>query len=191
MNPGLNCRNTTVDRTRTLPIHTPLNLQLVAVMASVRGVHFSADVDWTEEESRSRRGAEARRKKKQARKMAKDQKEERLQAAFEILQDAQYAEDLVTICNHRITRSVVYGVIRQDEDVATADYRRGLRDALRAFRATGATRNALTRDEVEALDILSGLNRFLAKFRDYMPATVISSEEEGSGGQQSRAQQDS
>lgn len=160
-------------------------------MASVRGVHFSADVDWTEEESRSRRGAEARRKKKQARKMAKDQKEERLQAAFEILQDAQYAEDLGTICDHRLTRSVVYGVIRQDENVATADYRPGLRNALRTFRATGATRNALTRDEVEALDILSRLNRFLAKFRDYMPATVISSEEEGSGGQRSRAQQDS
>ena len=164
-----------------------MNRQLVAVMASALGVHFSAGVDWTEEESRSRRGAEARRKTKQARKMANHQKEERLQAAFEILQDAQYAEDLVTICDHRLTRSAVYEVIRQNENVAAADYRAGLRNALRAFRATGATRDALTRDEVEALDYLSGGNRFLTTFRDYMPATVISSEEEGSGGQRSRA----
>ena len=84
----------------------------------------------------------------------------------------------------------MYEVIRQNENVAAADYRAGLRNALRAFRATGATRDALTRDEVEALDYLSGGNKFLTTFRDYMPATVISSQEEGSGGQRSCAQQD-
>jgi hypothetical protein len=160
-----------------------------------KGVHFAADIDWKEEDRRSGRGSEARRKKKKAKEMAKNHKEERLRAAFEILQGAQHEDGLVRICEHRLTRNVVSDIIRQDNDEngAPGDYRDGLRRALGVFRASRTTRDDLNRDEVEALAILSGLNRFLTEFNEYMPASVVSSEEsseeEGSGGQRSRGQQ--
>lgn len=153
-------------------------------------VHFPADIDSEEEDRRSCRGSEARRKRKKAKEMANNQKENSLQAAFEILQNAQYEDDLVNISSHRPTRALLSEVIRQNNDSAAGDYRGPLRQALQSFRASGTTRDNLTRDEAESLDLLSQTGRFGTTFREYLPANAVSSEEEGSGGQRSRMQQD-
>lgn len=156
-----------------------------------KGVHFAADIDWEEEDRRSCRGSEARRKKKQARKLAKKQKEARLQAALEILQGAQHEDDLVSICQHRLPRNLLLELVRNHENRVQGEYYcAGLRQSLRAFGASATTRDKLTANEEEQLDLLSKSRRFTTTFREYMPASVVSADEEGSGGQRTSNQRD-
>lgn len=112
-----------------------------------------------------------------------------LNATFEILQDAQYEDRLLSVvASHRATRGLLETVIRQTE--FGPDYRRLIRQALQTFRNSGTTRDNLPREEANCLDLLSQADRFTTASKEELPAAVVSSEEEGSGGQRSRQQQD-
>lgn len=134
------------------------------------------------------RGSDARLKRKKAKEIANNQKENLLNATIEILQDAQCEDRLLSVANHRATRGLLETVIQQSQ--FGPDYRRLVRQALQTFRNSRTTRDNLTRDEANCLDLLSQADRFTTAFKEELPAVVVSSEAEGSGGQRSRHQQD-
>jgi len=151
-------------------------------------VHFGCDIDWEEEDRRSYRGADSRRRQKE-RKLEMAQQKELKDAALEVVRDRQYENDIVELCQDEAPlggafRSVVHDFIGNGAanavDGESADEK--LRRVLQEFRnAEKATLQSLNEHESKALDTLKSFYTFLERFREILPSQVVTSGSEDSG----------
>eukprot|EP00978_Attheya_sp_CCMP212_P013566 scaffold34051_cov68-Attheya_sp.AAC.1 len=157
--------------------------QLSSSSNNKRQVGFVDSINWEEENSRSCRGSESRRRKREKRKMQSKQRTEKMLACLEIITDAQHVDGIVQVCiQSRIARATVLVLSTGVDDVPE---RRGdenvegqLRRLLTNFRDTeNNTLDSLNDQQKESIGVLMGLSAFHKKFGDIMSATVISSEE--------------
>lgn len=148
-------------------------------------VHFDASVDWEEEDRRSCRGVDSRRLKKEQKKMASEQKQERMMSVLAILRDEQYGDDIVALCKEQpfgpTVRTLIIAITGGTDDIEGEDEDGKLRRLLREFRsANKATLDNFEKAEVTALDYLMSFPPFTKKFKEVLPSTVITSGSEPS-----------
>lgn len=145
-------------------------------------VHFDVSIDWKEEDRRSCRGLDSRRRTRERKRMALEQKDQLREAILDILRDGQYENEILELCRKPrsgiIARSIVVGVIARGDDTAregeNEDER--LRRLLHEFRgADKATAANLDANEKESLDLLKGLKSFIDQFGNVLPSTVVTS----------------
>jgi hypothetical protein len=140
---------------------------------NTRIVRVRFNINEAEEDRRTERGIDARRERKEKKKMAEQNREGRIRATLAILRSNARSAALVRLCSVR--RVAVQLNLFLDEFV---DQHQNMRQRLAAFRALPQNRfTNLTREMEASLIALQGEPSFSTLFSAYLPSAVITSED--------------